>query len=226
MSSSAALAQAAARILAAYLLGSLVGSLLLARLTGRMDIRTLGSGNAGGTNALRTQGKAFAFWVVLIDVLKGYLAARWLPVLAPGGASLAATGSAGAQQSWLPAACALAVIVGHVWPLWYGFRGGKGVATLVGALAGLAPQLLAPVLAAWLIMVMAAGFVGLASMTAAAALPFAVALGHSEPRAPLTAFSCVVTLLVVYTHRGNLARMRAGSEPHANRLWLLGRYFR
>src|SRR5262249_25969961 len=115
------------KVLLAYLLGSVVGSLLVGRLRGGVDIRKLGSGNAGSTNALRTQGLAFGIWVIVIDVVKGWLAAALLPGLTIPGVAPAPPMTA----AWLPASCAFAAIVGHVFPAWHGFRGGKGVATLV-----------------------------------------------------------------------------------------------
>jgi glycerol-3-phosphate acyltransferase PlsY len=206
-----------AKVLLSYLLGSVVGSLVVGRLRGGVDIRTLGSGNAGGTNALRTQGKAFALWVMLIDVGKGWLAAGPIAALAlPGFAG-------GSGPGWTAAACGLAAIVGHVYPLWYGFRGGKGAATLVGALLALAPVLVAALIGVWLVVVVLAGFVGLATMVATASLPVLVAAWNVEPRAPLLAFGIVVAAFVAYTHRSNVARMRVGTEPRARRLWLLGR---
>ena len=104
----------------AYLLGSASGALLVGALRGGIDIRTLGSGNAGGTNALRTQGAGFALAVVVIDLGKGWIAAALLPL---------AAARFGAVPAGLPAACAFAAMVGHVWPVWHGFRGGKGAAT-------------------------------------------------------------------------------------------------
>ncbi|MGE0581499.1 MAG: glycerol-3-phosphate 1-O-acyltransferase PlsY [Steroidobacteraceae bacterium] len=205
---------AAIAVLAAYGLGSVSGALLVGRLRGGVDIRTLGSGNAGGTNALRTQGPWFALGVIVIDLGKGWLAAAWLPV---------AAARAGASQDWLPAACAFAAMVGHVWPLWHGFRGGKGAATLVGALLALSPTALAAVLGVWLVVAIAFGFVGLASMIAAAALPIYVGALHVEPFVPLCLFGVAAAALVVHTHRANIARMRAGTEPRARRLWRLGR---
>jgi glycerol-3-phosphate acyltransferase PlsY len=196
------------KILLAYLLGSVNGSLALGRLRG-VDIRTQGSGNAGGTNALRTQGPAFALAVVVIDVLKGWVAVRLLP---------------GAQSApWLGAACGFAAIAGHVWPVFHGFRGGKGVATLVGAVAGLSLPALGAVIAVWLAMVMLFGFVGLASIVAAVTLPHWFALLRAQPLVPLLSFGVASAVLVVWTHRGNIARMRRRVEPRARRLWLLGR---
>src|SRR5690606_18163608 len=116
------------KLLLAYLLGSAIGSLIVGRLRGGVDIRELGSGNAGGTNALRTQGKAFAAWVMLIDIGKGWLAAAVLPGLALPGIGI----DAQVARQWLAVGCAAAAVLGHVYPLWFGMRGGKGAATLLG----------------------------------------------------------------------------------------------
>lgn len=203
-----------ATVFAAYLLGSVSGALVIGRLRGGIDIRTQGSGNAGGTNALRTQGAAFAAGVLFIDLGKGWLAAAWLPVVAQ---------RFGAPSAWSPAACAFAAMIGHVWPVWYGFRGGKAVATLVGALLALSPAALGIVLGVWWLMVAIFGFVGLASVAAAIALPVVVASGRIAPFGPMLAFGIATAILVVFTHRSNLARVRAGTEPRARRLWLAGR---
>jgi glycerol-3-phosphate acyltransferase PlsY len=208
------------KTLLAYLLGSLMGALLVGALRG-VDIRTLGSGNAGGTNALRTQGKLFALGVVVIDVLKGWIAAAWLPAAAlPGLAPDPAV-----PHNWLVVACATAVVLGHVYPVWYEFRGGKGAATLVGVLAGVAPPMLLPVFVVWLVTVLLSGYVSLATMLAAAAFPFTQwlltrYLGHAFDE-PMFAFGVGMALFVVYTHRTNLGRIRAGTENRARRLWLL-----
>jgi glycerol-3-phosphate acyltransferase PlsY len=207
------------KVLLAYLLGSVVGSLVVGRLRGGVDIRKSGSGNAGATNALRTQGASFAIWVILIDIAKGVIAAALLPgVVLPG----VAPESAG-LAAWLPAACAFAAIVGHVFPVWHGFRGGKGVATLVGAYAGLNPVLLLPLFASWVVMVTVSGFVGLASIIAALAMPVYLLMHDGPVLTPELAFALACAVLVVYTHRGNVRRMRDGTEPRARRLWLFGR---
>jgi glycerol-3-phosphate acyltransferase PlsY len=204
-----------AKTLISYLLGALLGSLLLGRLKG-VDIREQGSGNAGGTNALRTQGWAFAIGVIVIDVGKALLAVGWLP-----GADLPFVGiDPSLDRGWLQAACATAVVVGHVYPVWYEFRGGKGAATLIGAVAVLAPKALIPVAVVWLACVMLTGYVGLGTMLGAASLPAYFALARPGDTA-LLAFGLVMAAFVVYTHRANLARMRAGNENRARRLWLL-----
>ena len=199
-------------IIAAYLLGSLSGSLLLGRWRG-VDIRTQGSGNAGGTNALRTQGWKFALGVVLVDVGKGALAA-WLALrFAPVDAPLAASAVA--------LAASLAAVIGHVWPVWHGFRGGKGVGTLLGALLVLWPAAVPWMLLTWVVVLVTTGYVGLASVIAVAMLvPLAWWMGAEPVR---LWFACIAALLVLFTHRGNLQRLRAGSESRFERARLLRR---
>jgi len=213
----AAMLELGVKALLAYLLGSLIGSLIVGRLRGGVDIRTLGSGNPGGTNALRTQGAAFAIWVILIDAGKGWIAAAVLPELR---LPLVEPDPA-IDRLWLTVACSTAVVVGHVYPVWHGFRGGKGAATLVGVLLGLKPVALIPVLLVWLCVVTLSGFVGLATMLATAAFPTDIGLSSSDPSGALLTFGCAMLLFVCYTHRSNIERMRAGTENRAQRLWLL-----
>ena len=203
------------KTLLAYLLGSLLGSLLVGQLRG-VDIREQGSGNAGGTNALRTQGWGFAFGVILIDVGKALLAVGALPGLALPLIGL----DPAVDRDWLAVCCATAVVVGHVYPVWYEFRGGKGAATLIGAVAVLAPAALVPILLTWLACVALTGYVGLGTMVATATLPMYFAFARPSSL-PLLAFGLVMAAFVVYTHRSNIERMRAGVENRARRLWLL-----
>jgi acyl phosphate:glycerol-3-phosphate acyltransferase len=207
------------KVLLAYLLGSVVGSLVVGRLRGGVDIRTQGSGNAGATNAVRTQGWRFAIWVIVIDIAKGWLAAAVLPRLAVPGLSPATP----VALLWLPAACAFAAIVGHVFPVWHGFRGGKGVATLVGAYAGLEPFLLLPLFLGWLAVVMVSGYIGLSSILASLIVPAYLLIRDGGVMTPELGFALACAALVVFTHRGNVRRMRAGTEPRARKLWLFGR---
>jgi glycerol-3-phosphate acyltransferase PlsY len=207
------------KTLLSYLLGSMIGSLIVGRLRGGVDIRTLGSGNAGGTNALRTQGVWFAVCVMVIDIGKGWIAAALMPVL-----DLPWVGiDPQVDRVWLAVACCAAVVVGHVFPVWYGFRGGKGAATLLGVLLGIQPVALLPVLGVWLTTVMLTGFVGLATMLAVASFPVYVAITGPQASPALFGFGCAMLLFVCYTHRGNIRRMRAGTENRAGRLWLLRR---
>jgi glycerol-3-phosphate acyltransferase PlsY len=201
------------KLLLAYLMGSVVGALVIGRFRG-VDIRTMGSGNAGGTNALRTQGLAFAAATVAIDVGKGWLAAGWLP-----GLDLPGIAVDRAAADSLTVSCGAAAVAGHVWPLWHGFRGGKGGATFLGALLALSPMLLVIALATWLAVAALFGYVGLATVAAVASVP--VAAAFAMPRSvPWLAFGLAMTALVAFAHRGNFARMRAGTEPRATKIWL------
>jgi len=189
------------KILLAYLLGSLSGSLLLGKLR-KVDIRQQGSGNAGGTNAFRTQGLVFALPVVLIDVGKGLLAAGWI---APSGL----LGSAAPASASVGMACGFAAVLGHCYPLWHGFRGGKGAATVVGALIVIAPWLLLPVAVTWLAVLLLTGYVSLATVLAGFSLvPAAWWLQDPE----LLLFASLVALFLLFTHRGNLRKLRGGTE--------------
>jgi len=203
------------KTLISYLLGSLVGSLLLGRFKG-VDIRSQGSGNAGSTNALRTQGWTFAAGVLAIDVGKALLAVGVLPGLA-----LPLVGyDAALDGEWLAVACAIAVVVGHVYPVWHEFRGGKGAATLLGAVAVLAPAALLPILAVWLACVVITGYVGLGTVLGVATLPVYVAYAWPGDT-PRLAFGIAMAVFVAFTHRANVRRMLDGNESRAQRLWLL-----
>jgi glycerol-3-phosphate acyltransferase PlsY len=195
---------AALLIVLAYLLGSLSGSLLLGRLRG-VDIRRHGSGNAGGTNALRTQGWKFALGTVLVDVGKGALAV-WLAQ------------RYGGAVAWLPWAAAAAAVLGHVWPVFHGFRGGKGAGTLVGALLVLWPLAVAVLVGVWLLVLSIGGYVGLSTVLAAASLvPLALLDGPTPLR---LGFAAAFALFILFTHRGNIARLRAGTESRFERMRL------
>ena len=132
------------KVTLAYLVGAVLGSLVVGFLWGGVDIRKQGSGNAGGTNALRTQGKVFALWVMVIDVGKGILAAALIPPLDIAGVGI----DAPVDRSLVLYSVAFAAIVGHVFPVWFGFRGGKGGATAAGLICYLAPAAALPVLGA------------------------------------------------------------------------------
>ena len=203
------------KTLLAYLLGALLGSLVIGRLR-NVDIRTMGSGNAGGTNALRTQGVGFGLLVLGIDIGKGVLAAGALPSVPLPGVGL----DPHVAREWLQICCAAAVILGHVYPVWFDFRGGKGAATVVGAVTTLHAWALIPLLVTWVLVIALTGFVGLASMLAGVSLVAAVWLVAPDDK-PFLLFAILAAAFIVYTHRSNIQRMRAGTENRARRLWLL-----
>lgn len=205
-----ATAVAAMVILVAYLLGSLSGSLLLGKLRG-VDIRTQGSGNAGGTNAFRTQGAMFALGAVAVDIGKGALAA-WLGLRFADGGNVA----------WLPYASAFAAAIGHVWPIWHGFRGGKGAATVIGGIAVLWPAAVPVLFAVWICVLILSGYVGLSTMLAGLSLAvLAVAMQVDQTR---LIFAAATALLLLFTHRANIARLRAGNESRFEKARLLHRW--
>jgi len=190
-----------------YLLGSVSGALVLGRLRG-VDIRASGSGNAGGTNALRTVGWAFALGVVVIDIGKGALASG----LALSLARLFGEGFPVAPVSGA-ALAGLAAVIGHVWPLYFGFRGGKGAGTAVGVVLVVAPWCILPLLVVWLIALLGTGYVGLATVLAGLSLVPAMWLFGPDPvPAGLGMMAVSLAVLLVFTHRSNIARLRRGTE--------------
>jgi glycerol-3-phosphate acyltransferase PlsY len=199
------------KFLISYFIGSLMGAILVGKLRGGIDIRTMGSGNAGGTNALRTQGVVFALGVVIVDVGKGIIGAGIVPGLelpfVPQDPEV--------SRTWLTLVCATGAVVGHVWPIYHGFKGGKGAATLIGTLVILAPELILGVLLVWGWMLVMTGYVGLATMTAATSVPVWLAFTRLPAEQPLFIYTTVMAMCVIYWHRSNIRRMREGTE-HRN----------
>lgn len=206
------------KILLSYLLGAVNGSLLIGKFTG-VDIRRTGSGNAGGTNALRTQGAWFAAGVMVIDVGKGFLPAWWLPTLVLPGVPL----DPEVSRTWLMLACGAAAVVGHCYPVWFGFAGGKGMATAVGMLGAVAPGLLLPGALVFAGVLTLSGWVGLASMLSVSAIPLLLLWSGQPGQQPVIFVMFLLALFVVYTHRSNIERMIKGSEQRIERVMLLRR---
>lgn len=205
-----------------YFLGSVSGSLILGKFTG-VDIRNSGSGNAGGTNALRTQGLKFGIAVLIIDIGKGFLAGWGLSVI-PFPAS--ATAVIISQQQ-----CAMiygsAAILGHVYPIYFRFKGGKGAGTLVGVILGIQPGLILPTLAVWLTCVLLSGYVGISTILAAVSVPILenILYGSESPPLFILFASCWASFILL-THRSNILRMMNGTENRFEKLWLLGRFLK
>jgi glycerol-3-phosphate acyltransferase PlsY len=198
--------------LIAYLLGSVSGSMLMGRLRG-VDIRKSGSGNAGGTNAFRTQGFLFALGVVLIDIGKGALAAGLVPMLNLAGGDNAV--STGVQAM----VCGFMAVVGHCFPVWYGFRGGKGAAAAVGALAVIQPVVLVPMFLVWVLTLITTGWVGLSTILASLSLvPAFAAWGDSSAQ---LWFAILLAAFIVGLHHANIRRMLAGSENRFDKIRLV-----
>jgi glycerol-3-phosphate acyltransferase PlsY len=182
-----------------YLCGSIPFGLLLTRWAGLGDIRTIGSGNIGATNVLRTGHKGLAVGTLALDALKGFV-----PVVlagAHGGPDLAFVAG-------------LAALVGHMFPVWLGFRGGKGVATAAGVLFGTAWWVALACAAVWLGMAAATRISSLSALTACAVAPL-VALTGGDPRMAL--FLLPLAALIAWKHRANIRRLVAGTEPRIGR---------
>ena len=193
---------AALLVVAGYLLGSLSFALLLVKWRTGADIRTVGSGNAGATNVLRAHGKALAAAVALLDIAKGAAAVLLVRLVTADPRYAAAAG--------------LAAILGHVFPLYSGFRGGKGVATAVGAFLVLAPLATAVCAAVFVAVVAATRYVSLGSMIAMVLLPPAAGVLSHAPRAVVVA-AAATAVLVVFKHVENLKRLARGEERKLGR---------
>lgn len=206
------------KVLISYLLGALNGSLVIGKFSG-VDIRSEGSGNAGGTNALRTQGFWFAFFVMVIDIGKGWLSAAVLPGLElPGMPPDPAV-----SRTWLMLACGGAAVVGHCYPVWFGFAGGKGAATAIGVLIAVAPVLLLPAAIVFIAVLVLTGFVGLATMASMMSLSVCLAITDFAARQPTFLFLVLLALFIIFTHRSNIRRILDGNEHRVTKAMLFRR---
>ena len=194
-------------IIIAYLLGSIPFGYLIVRRKVGADIRETGSGGTGATNVSRRAGKAAGVFTLVLDALKGAVAVEWARVVA--GPSFTA--------EWIVAAAAIAVIVGHIFPVWLRFRGGKGVATGVGVFLMLAPIALLCAGVLFAAIVLFTRYVSLGSMVAAATIPLfvwmqSVFVVPVADLRPLLTAAIVGAVLIIFAHRGNIGRLAHGTE--------------
>jgi acyl phosphate:glycerol-3-phosphate acyltransferase len=192
--------------LVAYLLGSIPFGLLIVKAQGGPDIREIGSGNIGAANVTRHAGKFAGIFTLLFDAGKGYLAV-WLGAHFTSG-----------NIRWMIVA-AVCAVVGHMFPVWLGFKGGKGVATGLGVFLPICWQAVAAGIVLWLLVVIFWRYSSLGSISAAVALPLFVYLLYAPGHAPpefVTLGTVVISVLVLVKHRPNIARLVAGDEPHLN----------
>jgi glycerol-3-phosphate acyltransferase PlsY len=182
-------------IVVAYIVGSVPFAFLLARRRG-IDLRQVGSGNVGASNVLRTSGAPRAVLAMCLDAAKGSVAV----VIANGMTSGTAT----------PVAAGLASVIGHIYPVWLGFRGGKGVATAAGVFAVLTPIAVAIAGAVFVVSVWISRYISVGSMAAAIALALTAVVSHAPQ--PVVAGAILAALIIMHRHRGNLARVMAGTE--------------
>jgi glycerol-3-phosphate acyltransferase PlsY len=191
----------------AYLCGSIPNGYLAGRLRG-IDVRKHGSGNIGATNVLRVLGKPWGFGVFFLDAFKGFAAVRLTLLL------VSRTPGADRYAEFYAILAAAICVLGHSFPVWLKFKGGKGVATSAGAIFGVMPLAAIAIFLVWLIMFQATRYVSVASITAALALPVAVGVlvAHGTHGMVLLYFSLAMTAMVVWRHRANFARLRNGTE--------------
>ena len=203
----------AVAVIASYLLGSIPFGYLAGRMAG-IDIRNCGSGNVGATNVIRTLGKGYGYPVFALDFLKGLGAVKMSILIATR-----------MHSEWNPLemfgiVAAISSVLGHSFPVWLGFRGGKGVATSAGALFGLAPVAALVGVAIWIVTFWLTRYVSVASIAAAAALPFVILITTwlSRTTGKLLFYSSVcLAVVVIWRHRSNLSRLMRGTEPRFTR---------
>ena len=185
-------------LIIAYLIGGIPFGYLLVKLKTGRDVRSMGSGNIGATNVLRTTGRTIAIVTLLLDIAKGFFAV-WLAARLTIGSPV-----------WMSAA-ALAVMLGHAFPIFLKFQGGKAVASFIGGFLYLTPAALAPALIVFVIVVAVTRHISLGSIVAAGTLPLAVWIILHPPASVLTA-SVIAGAFIIYRHRSNIERIRAGNE--------------
>lgn len=202
-------------LVAAYLIGSIPTALWVGKWFFGLDIREHGSGNSGATNTFRVLGKRPGSVVMAIDVFKGWAATSLAMVMLNQGAIQAG------HLLYFQLACGVLAVVGHIYPIYAGFRGGKGVATVLGMMLAIAPGTVGVCILVFLVVLLLSRYVSLSSMAAGVAFAFLQLLPPFRPdNSLLLVFGFVLAGLLIYTHRANISRLRAGTE---SRVPLFGR---
>ncbi len=202
-------------LIIAYLLGSIPSAVWIGKKYYGVDIREHGSKNAGTTNMLRVLGRRAAIPVFGLDFLKGFVAVTIIDLM-----KYDSVFAGGANECWfyiLRIAAVMAAVIGHIFPIFAGFRGGKGVATLVGAVTGINANLILLCLAVWILVLMVTHYVSLASMFAGCCFPVFTLISPKVMNAmpaslPFVIFSFVIAILLIITHRKNIERLKNGTE--------------
>ena len=195
------------KLLLCYLLGSVFGSILLGKFKG-IDIRNLGSGNVGGTNAFRTQGASFAAGVLGIDILKGFISAKFISSM-----SLPIFSSSTVDPNLLIILCGVAAVLGHVYPLYHGFRGGKGGGAAIGMIFAISWPSISLAILLWLIILLLTGYVGLGTMLGSVSVIYFAHYFKDAINNPyFLPFTIFLSFFIIYTHRSNIKRMLDGTE--------------
>jgi glycerol-3-phosphate acyltransferase PlsY len=195
-------------ILLAYLIGSIPTAVWVSKFFFGVDIREYGSGNAGATNTFRVLGTRWGTFVMVVDILKGVLAS-FLYLLLP----YYLTNEF--QRTNLMVGLGLAAVVGHIYPIWAGFKGGKGVATVFGMVLAIQPIVALCVVGIFLVVLYLTRFVSLSSILASIAFPVFILVVFNEPEPLYRIFAIAVALLVILTHQKNINRLLNGNESKA-----------
>lgn len=195
-------------IVVAYLIGSIPTAVWVSKFFFGIDIRDYGSGNAGATNTFRVLGTSWGTFVMVVDILKGVLAS-FLYLLLPYYLSNQL------ERTNFMIGLGLAAVLGHIFPIWAGFKGGKGVATLFGMVIAIQPLVAISVVAVFLVVLYLTRFVSLSSILAGLALPVLILVVFNEPELLYRIFAIAVALLVIVTHQKNIARLLNGNESKA-----------
>ncbi len=191
-------------IIAAYLLGSIPSAVWIGRRYYGVDVREHGSKNAGATNTLRVLGKRAALPVFAIDIAKGYVAVTLSQISSYDGGT--------PEMIGLKIALLAAAVLGHIFPIFAGFKGGKGVATLAGGVLAVHPAAVMLCLITFILMLVFTHYVSLSSMTAGVAFPIYLVAVYHERSVPMIVLGCVIAVLLLFTHRKNIKRLLNGTE--------------
>ena len=204
-----------------YLIGSISGSMVLGKLKG-VDIRKMGSGNAGGTNAFRTVGPLFALGVIFIDILKGYISVIYISQL-----NLMDAVNLSSNEV-MNIACGMSAVLGHVYPLYYNFKGGKGAGTLIGIIAALFPfKVLIYAVSSWIVVLVFTGYVGLGTIVAGITLAVnAYIIFSGTEFSEYIYFAISMALFIIFTHRTNIVRMINGNENQFEKIMIIKKLFK
>ena len=195
------------KLVLSYLIGSTSGSILLGNIKG-VDIRNMGSGNAGGTNAFRTQGAAFAAGVLGIDILKGFISAKFISAM-----NLPIFSSSTVDPNLLIILCGVAAVLGHVYPLYHGFRGGKGGGAAIGMIFAISWPSISLAILLWLVILLLTGYVGLGTMIGSVSVIYFAHYFKDAINNPyFLPFTIFLSFFIIYTHRSNIKRMLDGTE--------------
>ena len=203
-------------IISGYLIGSISGSLLLGKFK-KVDIRNLGSGNAGATNAFRSVGPFFAMCTLLIDIMKGFL-----PVIL-----FSPYIDMQFDQDLIKILIGVSSVLGHVYPIFYSFKGGKGAGTLLGVIAAIFPSSIPLVFSIWVLVLIFTGYVGLSTIFAGLALVVSTSFWYSSGIYSVFGFfTILISIFLIFTHRSNISRMIEGKENQFQKVMIFKNFFR